>query len=559
MAKHSENVAAVAELLAQQRADYRARLPGQLAELGALVEGLAADGFCDVILTELHSRLHKLAGSGGTFGFKALSSHARALEQQVAGWLSDAQASIAPAALHAFAEKVVALGEAMEEYAHAATAILPPAASNCRERPNRIWLVEDDSTIGEELQQQLQSFNYEVRLFQRIIDADIAAHTDCPDVLIMDVMFEKDCGNSTRVLPRHPRLKNLGCPLIFISSSDDFQSRVRASRLGADGYFVKPLDVPRLITRLTQISDKSKTPPQRVLIVDDDTVLARHYQLVLRGAGMAVEVLSRPEEIIDRLEAFLPELVLMDLYMPDYLGPELAGVIRQYEKWAGLPIVYLSAETDLDLQIQAVGRGADDFLTKPISDSQLVAAVRARVERARELSAQLSRDGLTGLLKHASIKEMIDMEVARSRRSGKPVTLVMLDIDHFKRVNDNYGHAVGDLVISSAAMLLRQRLRMSDIVGRYGGEEFAVALPECSVEDAFLLVEDIRQRFSDVHFSHQGQGFSCTLSAGLASSLEFPDHGGAALLVAADEALYAAKRGGRDQVRTARAVSKDEQ
>ena len=292
-------------------------------------------------------------------------------------------------------------------------------------------------------------------------------------------------------------------------------------------------------------------PPQRVLVVDDDTDLAEHYRLVLLSAGIVVEVLHRPEQIIDRLGAFRPELVLMDLYMPDYPGQELAGVIRQYDNWASLPIVYLSAETDLELQIQAVGRGADDFLTKPISDAHLVAAVRVRIDRARQLSAQISRDSLTGLLKHAAIKEMVDIEVARSQRNGTLITVAMLDIDHFKTVNDTYGHAVGDLVISSVAMLLRQRLRRSDIVGRYGGEEFAVILPECSEEDAYRLIEDIRLRFSTVHFNHEGREFTCTLSAGLASSRKLPDHGGAELLVAADEALYVSKRGGRNQVQTA--------
>jgi diguanylate cyclase (GGDEF)-like protein len=153
---------------------------------------------------------------------------------------------------------------------------------------------------------------------------------------------------------------------------------------------------------------------------------------------------------------------------------------------------------------------------------------------------------------------MAELEVARSQRKGTPVTLAMLDIDHFKAVNDRYGHAVGDLVISSIAMLLRQRLRHSDIVGRYGGEEFAVVLPDCSISDACLLLDDIRQRFSEVHFKHEGQDFTCTLSAGLATSTRFPDHSGAKLLVAADQALYLAKRGGRNRVQSAPLPSPEE-
>ncbi len=551
MSRKAVASAEIAKLLEQQRADYRARLPEQLTQLQKLADDLALGKRRQAILEELHQRLHKLAGAGGTFGLNTLSSRVQSLEQQVKDWLSDPVDTVDAAIWRSFASNLAQLRELMAESGHQAIAILPDATEEADEQAVRVWLVEDDPLVGRELAQQLESFNYEVCYFQCLSDAEQAAHTNCPDILIMDVMFEQAGENATKVLHRYPALKDIGRPLLFISSSDDFQSRVRASRLGAEGYFLKPLDVPRLINRLAEISEKRKQPPQRVLIVDDDTVLAEHYRLILLSGGMEVEVLQQPEQIIDRLEAFRPELVLMDLYMPEYRGQDLAGVIRQYENWAGLPIVFLSAETDLNVQIQAVGTGADDFLTKPISGTHLLAAVRVRIARARQLSAQISRDSLTGLLKHAAIKEMVDIEAARSQRIGKPVTVAMLDIDHFKTVNDTYGHAVGDLVISSVAMLLRQRLRRSDIIGRYGGEEFAVILPECSAEDACRLLEDIRLRFSTVHFNHEGREFSCTLSAGLASSRELPNHGGAELLVAADEALYSAKRGGRDQVQVA--------
>lgn len=366
----------------------------------------------------------------------------------------------------------------------------------------------------------------------------------------MDVILNQEHANTTEVLIQQPYPLALTCPLLFISSFDDFQSRVRAAQLGAEAYFLKPLDVPRLANRLAQVLEQRRAPPQRVLIVDDDKDLAAHYRLVLMDAGMEVDILHQPEAIIEKIATFRPELVLMDLYMPGYSGPELAGVIRQYDKWTSLPIVYLSAETDIDLQVAAMSRGADDFLTKPVPDVQLVAAVRARIDRARQLAEQISKDSLTGLLKHARIKEVAEIEVIRSRRIGKPVTLAMLDIDHFKEVNDNYGHAAGDIVISSVAMLLRQRLRHSDIVGRYGGEEFIAVLPECDAGSAEQLMNDIRQRFSGLHFNHAGQPFSCSLSVGLACSVQHPEANSAELLIAADKAMYAAKRGGRNQVRS---------
>ena len=314
----------------------------------------------------------------------------------------------------------------------------------------------------------------------------------------------------------------------------------------------KPLDVAKLVDRLERMHDTVLATPHRVLIVDDDVELAEHYRLVLTANGMEVAVENHPEQVMERVATFRPELLLLDMYMPGYTGPELATVIRYRDDWLSLPIVYLSAETDFDKQIKALGHGADDFLTKPISDAQLLASVRVRVARSRQLADLMSKDSLTGLLKHARIKEEIDIELTRAQRSGKPVCVAMVDIDHFKSVNDAYGHAVGDRVLRAIAHLLRQRLRKSDGIGRYGGEEFAAVLPECNEAMAKAILEDVRERFAALRFRHEEQEFACTLSAGIACAIKGERVAGGELLVAADEALYAAKHGGRNQVHIGR-------
>lgn len=543
----------VVEQMALLRTGYLARLPAELASLNTLVAGIQ-EGYLDrASLDELHHRLHKLAGSGGTFGLSALSSRARSLEQRVKNWLLNSQITLEAHALHTFVTDIAALAEAANEIVALRAVSMPAHAAKSSAKLVNVWLVEDDAQLGHELVLQLESFSYEVRFFTRIDDVENAAKSGQPDILLMDVMFDAESENATQVLHQRPNLFKLECPLLFISSTDDFQSRVRAAQLGAEAYCLKPLDIPLLVNRMAHLLEQRCAPPQRVLIVDDDEELSAHYRLVLMGAGMEAEVLHQPENIIEKISAFRPELVLMDMHMPVYSGPDLAGVVRQHDNYASLPLVYLSAEMDLDKQIGAMNRGADDFLTKPISDAHLVAAVSVRIERARQLEAQISKDSLTGLLKHASIKEAVELEVTRTRRSDKPATVAMLDIDHFKKVNDTYGHAAGDVVISSIAMLLRQRMRHSDKIGRYGGEEFVVMLPECDLSQAQLLLDDIRVRFAAVHFSHEGKDFSCTISAGLACTRDFPSSRGAELLAAADAALYVAKRNGRNQVRSAEA------
>ncbi len=541
-----------ARQLARLRQAYRERLSDELLALRALGESLNATDSHRDALDALNQRLHKLAGSGGTFGFPALSASARALEQTVRGWLQAAGAVVPVQEKQVFLTGLDALIESsavqVAADAPAVAALGPgPQAGDAV----RLWLVDDDALLGEELVRQFESFNYAARLFATLEAAEQAAQAERPDILIVDVMFAQEGINATEALAQCPVLRAIGCPLVFISSFDDFHSRVRAARLGAVGYFLKPVDVPKLVGRLNQVFQQRNAPPQRVLIVDDDVELARHYRLTLQLAGMQVQTLHEPEAIMEQIAAFRPELVLLDMHMPAYTGADLAGVIRQHDNWASLPIVYLSADTDVDEQIAAMHRGADDFLHKPISDLQLVGAVRARVERGRQLEAQISRDSLTGLLKHASIKDAAALEVVRARRSGKPVCVAMLDIDHFKAVNDTYGHATGDVVIASVAMLLRQRLRQSDIVGRYGGEEFVAVMPGCDAEHARRLLDEIRERFAAVRFNHGSTTFTCTISGGVACSSQYPDDDGDQLLVNADEALYQAKHLGRNRVRVA--------
>ena len=221
-------------------------------------------------------------------------------------------------------------------------------------------------------------------------------------------------------------------------------------------------------------------------------------------------------------------------------------MIRYDNAWQSLPIVLMSAESDLARQVKALGSGADDFLVKPISDAQLVVGIRVRAERARQMAELMNQDSLTGLLKHASIKERLVQEIDRARRSGKPVSIAMVDIDLFKRVNDNWGHPIGDQVIKTLGNLLRQRLRRQDSVGRYGGEEFLAVLPECSEADAIRLLDDIRRRFADIEFRSGENKFNVTLSAGVAVSVQARD--AHEVLVDADQALYQAKNRGRNQV-----------
>lgn len=534
--------------LAALKAQFAMQVGQTLDELTRQVQALGPD-LTREQLAAFHAQLHKLAGSGGTFGFAALSRQARDLEVTAKAWL-ESGAPIAPLAWQGWRDGVLALSR-----------VITPAAADSAPAPSvrsstvravsdtpRIALIEDDAELGQELSRGLKQLGYEVIHYTDFEPAQAELLAEPPDVLLMDVMLPMGDGTAA-AMQLFARL-GYSLPLIFITANTDYQIRIAAARAGADIFLSKPVSAPQLAESIEMLLAQRRQAPFRVLLVDDDAVLAEHYCLTLTAAGLLAEHVGRVADVWPALERLRPDLLLMDLYMPECSGAELARAIRYDEAWQSLPIVYLSAESDVESQGRALSNGGDEFLVKPISDAQLVVSVKARAARARKVSELMSQDSLTGLLKHASIKDRLAQEMDRANRQGRVLTTVMVDIDFFKKINDNWGHPVGDQVIKTLGHLLRQRLRRQDSVGRYGGEEFVAILPECSEEAALHLLEDIRLRFGAVQFSAQGQVFSVTLSAGIASSEHFRNP--ADLLAAADAALYEAKHGGRNQVRLAK-------
>jgi diguanylate cyclase (GGDEF)-like protein len=261
---------------------------------------------------------------------------------------------------------------------------------------------------------------------------------------------------------------------------------------------------------------------------------------------MIVWTITDPMSVMAPLAELNPDLLLVDMYMPGCTGLELAAVIRQQQALISIPIVFLSSETDIDKQMAAMERGGDDFLTKPILPGHLISAVSSRVVRLRELRSFMVRDSLTGLLNHTTIKEQLTVEIARAARFEQELAFALLDIDHFKLVNDTYGHPTGDRVLKSISRLLQQRLRKTDVIGRYGGEEFAIILPNTDSLAATQVIEELRAGFAQVRQQGDGVEFRTTFSAGIATYPRYAD--AAQLNNTADKALYRAKHNGRNRV-----------
>jgi len=495
--------------------------------------------------SSLRRQAHSLAGAGGSFGYKRLGERAHQFETDLIAARFHPVLSLEDrATFEAHLAELWRLASQGPGEDMAQEEALPEVSTS--QSPSLIYVLEDDLLLAKELARQLNQFGYEVKSFSGSDELSKAIQNKMPTALLADISLpEGDLAGPDIV---NELMENLPgkCPVVFISVHDHWQAHLAAVRAGGKAYFPKPLDFTSLVGQLDRITDRFPDPPFRILVVEDDEILARHYASVLVEAGMQAEIVNIPAELPLRLSSFSPDLILLDIFLPDCTGIEAATIIRQNPKYTHLPIVYLSKMDSREDQLSALQAGGDEFLQKPISDSHLVQAVRSRARRFQALNAMMSRDGLTGLLNHINLKLTLERELSQTLRRNGILTLAMIDVDHFKSVNDRYGHPTGDKVLKSLSRLLTERLRKGDFAARYGGEEFAVVMPDTDPLAAQKVLDGLRTQFATMpHLSDAGE-FTATFSAGVAST---PPHTKMdALLQAADQALYSAKHGGRNRV-----------
>ncbi|MHB1186479.1 MAG: GGDEF domain-containing response regulator [Thiobacillus sp.] len=481
-------------------------------------------------------------------GITALHHASHQLEQvTLTLFNTDVKHPLPQDALDDLNERVLALGRMAHTHATATADLADrrhdlqcPTAHDLR--ISQTWLIGHDQATWSGLQAQLGYFGMNSTFITW--DQPLPESAGVAPLLLLDLSCLPEAEWSSRIQTLRQRFA-MG-QLIGLGVHSDFEQLQQALRAGCDNCLLEGTPSHAIVEHIMELNERHDQEAYRVLIVEDSKTASHLIRRTLEENQIVSEVVNDPRQVLNALRQFNPDLILMDMYMPNCTGVEAARIIRQHGEFLSTPIVYLSGETNVALQVDAMRLGGDHFLTKPFNPVFLNAIVKSKIERYRALRRTMYHDSLTGLLNHSSGKNTLDMVLSSVAHEGGFLSVVMMDIDHFKQVNDTYGHPVGDQVIRSLSWLLKQRLRKQDILCRYGGEEFLIGLPHTDAEQAFAIMDRIRQDFSQIRHPYRDRHFHATASGGIATYPLYQN--GDSLIKAADEALYQAKHDGRNRI-----------
>jgi diguanylate cyclase (GGDEF)-like protein len=533
-------------------AKYARVLPTRISELSQAIEKAKAQSEDQSLQDEVRSIAHKIKGTGGSLGFRRVSEamdfienaaeamHSLSKEEQLISW-SEVDRKLVDAQL---------AGEQECDEINAAVANAdvskPQAVSN--PAMTRILVVDNDrdflnivSDLGKQrLVDIIKAVSHKEAVEQAAVYALDAA------LINVNPTHPDESFRVARDLRELPGYENL--PLAFISGQALVKDRVEAAHAGASLYLDKPLESDSLEKAVQHLVNIRQGGRPRILICDDDEFFCNTVALVLRNEGMIVRILHEPSLILETMQEYPPELLLLDVMMPGVNGFEVCRMLRQIPRWQDLPIIFLTGQTGVEARLEAFRSGGDDYLPKPVVNEELLTRVKVRLDRARMLKDRSDKDTTTGLLLRRAFSEQLSAILAEAQRLKTTFTICLLDVDHFKKVNDTYGHLAGDKVLAGLGQLLSRRFRVDDLRGRWGGEEFILAFKRETKTTMHLAVQRVLDEFNRMVFTgDKGEEFTNSFSGGIA---EYPVDGESVfeLVKVSDRRLYLAKRRGRHQI-----------
>jgi diguanylate cyclase (GGDEF)-like protein len=506
-------------LLALQR-EYLAALPARLDELKADIQALGQGS--STAEASLKSRLHRLSGSGGSFGFSVLSAIAREGER----WLAANQTPtdtgpllslIERLAMAAYAAEAQLVGQAGDR-----PAVVPRALVIMRTSPQR-----------ERIAQELRAAGYEVRFGARNDHPDALPSEQLPHLVVIG--GEAGDGDLSAIASAWTNSPDRRPGAVVLVETLRPVDRLRAIAAGVDAVFPAE-QVEQKLPRYARTFARIGPPPSSVVLVEHDEARANQIMAALDSANIRVVCSPRNQSVAEMLDRETPDLLLLSSRPVDADPFALVRMIRQDPRYQLLPVILLGEDNTAD-RIAALRAGADDFLPVVADSALLVQTVIARAARGRRIRELVHRDGLTGLLNHATLMAELESAVEFSQRYGEPLAFVLFELDGFKAIGQRLGPRAADEVLLHIADVFRSNVRASDVIGRYGGDAFGMLLRGANAAGATVLARNLHRVLGEQPArTSSGESVPVQVSVGTAV---FPRDGttAAELAQAADRAL----------------------
>ena len=522
------------EFFQELRREYLAEAP---ARLGELRKDLAAvrSGEPDAVRS-LKARFHRLAGSGGSYGFPAISTASREAEQ----WMDEHPEPDDAG----FAVLGGSVGRVASAFDLAAKELGLPTTPH--KQPPFGWrahLVGGATDLAARLTFALRDAQYAVTNAPLHTDPATIPASERPDLTIILPGPDEQSGEAVARWAGGTFERRVAVALV----ADDQSIDLLAEPYSRLDLVVSPARADAEVSRWARAIARAAASPAAVLLVLGEEEMRSQITGWLEAAGLRIHSVTSARAAEAALRRELPDLVLLDWNLPDDRGPGLVRLIRRSPRLSLTPVVGLGDEPSELERDRALAAGVDDLMFRPLSQHMVVTGVLHRAARARRLDEAIRRDPLSGFLTVGTLLDELESVLAYARREGERISFLLLDVDHFRRVNEQLGHQMGDQILTHVARVIRERVRASDLAVRMGGEEFGILFRHCGPGDAALVAEQIRSAMILTPPVIEGVPMPVRLSGGVAG---YPDHaiGMLELLLAAERALRHAKETGRDRV-----------
>jgi len=502
------------------------------------IAALLTDTLTAELKKQAQQKAHLLIGSLASFGLAEASRLCREIELFFRAGVKQSRSQ---------AKRVEQLVVALRQELERPGATLKPSASESTtvKQQSRLLIVDTDPQLGEQLVSEAIVWGIQVEVVT-LTKARSAIARKMPDVVLLDLCTDSATSGLELLVELRTSLRAL--PVVVLIAESDFANRVKVARLEGKILGGKPVLPAAALAAVTQALQKSDIVQAKILLVDDDPQTLDMLHTLLEPWGFQLTLLDNPQHFWATLEQSNPDLLILDVEMPQFSGIDICQVVRSDSQWSELPVLFLSAHSDGETINRVFTAGADDYVSKPVVGPELIARILNRLERMHNLRRLAETDVLTGIANRNKFISELTRLLHLAKRQKQPLCFIVLDLDQFKQVNDQHGHQAGDQVLRRFGTLLKQNFRSEDVVARWGGEEFVVGLYGATQQQSRARIMQLQEAVYQQEFTDAlGHKFRVTFSGGIA---EFPANGTdlQTLYRSADAALYQAKVEGRNRV-----------